>query len=290
MTRPIRMEKIYLMTKNKRRTFATLMKYYIYIFIAFSVLLASCKSEFEQIRTSNDPQLIYKKGLAFFADEEYVKAQTLFELSIPNYRGKEEAEELFYKYAYTYFHTGEYILAAHYFDSFANTFFNSDKREEARYMASFSNYKLSPNPKLDQTYTKKAIDGFQTFVNTYPRSERVAQANSLIDEMRKKLETKDFLQGELYYNIGQYQAAVQSLSNVLKDYPDTKDAEKIRFLMLKASYLLAEKSVYSKKATRYKETIKLYEAFVEKYKKRDYKRQAKEIYNNSKKELKNIEA
>lgn len=276
------------MEENKRCNFAHLMRYSTFILFLIVSLLSSCKSEFEQIRTSNDPELIYKKGLAFYADEAYEEAQTLLELSIPNYRGKEEAEELFYKYAYTYFYTGEYILAAHYFDSFANTFFNSDKREEARYMASYSNYKLSPNPKLDQTYTKKAIDGFQTFINTYPRSERVAEANNLIDEMRVKLETKDFLQGQLYYKIGQYQAAVKSFSNVLKDYPDTKNAEEIRFMMLKASFLLAEKSVYSKKANRFKETIRLYEAFADKYSKKDYKRKAKEIYRNSKDELKNL--
>lgn len=256
--------------------------------VVLTLLFASCKSQFESVRTSNNPKEIYKAALKYYDNEEYVKAQSLFELSIPNYRGKEEAEDLFFKYAYTYFYNGEYILAAHYFNSFANTFFNSDRREEAFYMSSFSNYKMSPSPKLDQTYTQEAIKGFQTFINTYPRSERVAKANALIDEMRAKLERKAYLQGQLYYKVGQYEAAVQSFSNMLKDFPDSENADEIRFLMLKSSYILATNSVYSKKKERFERTIKIYEDLKEKFSKSKYSRDAKKYYTKSQKEHKKI--
>ena len=140
------------------------------LLIFISIAIFACKSEFESVRTSNDPQLIYNKALEFYEDEDWLKAQTLLELSIPNYRGKEEAEDLFMKFAYTHYNNNEFILAAHYFKSFATTFYNSDKREEAEYMSAYANYRLSPNPKLDQTYTAKAIEGLQVFINTHPRS------------------------------------------------------------------------------------------------------------------------
>ena len=235
------------------------------LFIFISFLLFSCRSEFEKVRTSNNPERIYSKALEYYDKGDWLKAQTLLELSIPSYRGKTEAEDLFFKYAYAHYYNGEYILAAHYFNSFATTFYNSERKEEAEFMSAYSNYELSPNPKLDQTYTQKAIDGFQRFVNTYPNSTRVQQCNDLIDEMRSKLEIKAFEQGELYYNIGQYESAVHSFRNMLSEYPDTEFADKVRFLMLKASYSFAKQSIYGKQKERFEDAIALYEKFMKKH-------------------------
>ena len=254
----------------------------IILLIAFS----SCKSEFESIRTSGDPELIYKRAEKYYDQEEYYKAQSLFELAIPAYRGKELAEQLFYKYAYTYYYTGEYILASHYFKNFANTFYNSAKREEMDFMTSYALYKLSPNYKLDQSYTTKAIEGFQLFANTHPNSERIEEINALIDEMRKKLETKAFDQAYLYYNIGQYRAAVVSFDNMLKDYPGSPKSEEARFLKLKSSYIIAENSIYDKKEERLDLALKHYTDFIKKHPNSKWKQEAEDIYLNSIKELK----
>ena len=263
------------------------MKSSLYILL-IAVLFTSCKSEFEVIRTSNDPERIYKRALKYYDTEDYDKAQALLELSIPNYRGKEEAEDLYYKYANTYYELGEYILAAHYFSSFAKTFYNSDQKEDAEFMSAYSNYRLSPNSRLDQTYTIKAIEEFQTFVNTHPKSPRVADCNNLIDEMRAKLEQKAFDQGRLYYNIGQYQSAVKSFSKLLSEFPETTRSEEVRFLMLKSSYELAQKSIYEKKEERYEETISQYNKFNKKHAASKYAAQAKDIKKNTENELKKL--
>lgn len=263
------------------------MKISFYLLLAL-LFLSSCKSEFEVVRTSNDPARIYKKALKFYDEGEYAKAQTLLELSIPNYRGKEEAEDLYYKYANTYYKLGEYILAAHYFKSFGNTFYNSSKKEEAEFMSAYSNYELSPNSKLDQTYTSKAIDEFQRFVNTHPKSERVDECNNLIDEMRAKLELKTFEQGKLYYQIRQYQSAVKAFGILLTEYPDTKRAEEVRYLMLKSSFQLASKSIYEKKQERYEETISQYNKFKKKHATSKYTDEATEIFQNTENELKKL--
>jgi outer membrane protein assembly factor BamD len=260
------------------------------LIIFISVVLFACKSEFESVRTSNNPELIYQKALEFYEEEEWLKAQTLLELSIPNYRGKSEAEELFLKFAYTHYYNNEFILAAHYFRNFSTTFYNSDKREEAEYMSAYSNYRLSPNPKLDQTYTEKAIEGLQTFINTHPRSERVEECNALIDEMRRKLEIKAFQEGQLYYNIGQYESAVRSFTNMLNQYPDAEEAERVRYLMIKATYQFAKKSIYDKKEERYENTVALYNKFVKKHPTSEYSKEVADIYNNTVEELQKLKA
>jgi len=260
------------------------------IFIGFiGLLFTSCKSDFEKIRTSGDVDTIYKKAFEFYEQEEYQKAQSLFELVINNLRGKVEAEKVYYYYAYTHYKLRRYVLASYYFKNFATTFPNSSYREEADFMTAYSNYQLSPNSKLDQTYSLKAIDQFQLFVNTYPTSERVKECNRLIDGMRRKLEEKAYAEGQLYFDLRQYQAATQSFENLLREFPETPNAENVRYMMIRANYLLASNSIYTKQEERYKNTMKYYEIFVDKYPKSKFDKELASIYKNSTQKLKELE-
>jgi len=183
------------------------MRFFIYILLIISSLTA-CKSEFEQVRISNDPERILTTSIKYFDKGDYLRAQTLMELILNQYRGTRQGEELFFKYAYTHFHLGNYQLAATYFTNFASTFGYSSYTEDADYMTAYSYYKQSPSFRLDQESSIKAIDVFQDFANKYPDSERVAECNKLIDELRAKLEEKAYAQGLLYYDLSQYQAAM----------------------------------------------------------------------------------
>ncbi len=229
------------------------------------IFFSSCKSDFEKLRAGGDVDLIYTKAFEYYEAEEYLKAQNLFELIINNLRGKVEAEKVYFYYSNTHFFLNRFVLASYYYKNFTTTFPNSTFREEAEYMIGFSNYKLSPSYRLDQTYSAKAIDQFQLFVNTYPTSERVEECNKLIDIMRRKMEKKAFAEGELYYDLRQYQAATTSFENLLKDFPESPDAERVRFLILKGNYLLAQNSIFARQAERYNDTLKYYKKFVNKY-------------------------
>ncbi len=248
-------------------------------------LSTSCKSEFEKIRASGDVQLLYEKAISFYEDGQYQKAQTLFELIINNLRGKVEAEKIYFYYAYTHYHLQKYVLATYYFKNFTNTFPNSEFREEADFMKGYSSYQLSPTYRLDQSYTKDAINDFQLFVNTYPTSERVEECNKLIDECRAKLELKAFSQAELYYDLKQYQSAQHAFENLLQDFPDSRQAETVRFLMTKASYLLAINSVYEKQEERYRDVMASSDAFFNRHPDSKYAKELETIRSNSNKKL-----
>ncbi|MFN4255335.1 MAG: outer membrane protein assembly factor BamD [Saprospiraceae bacterium] len=241
------------------------------------VFAASCKSKFEAIRQSGDADLILKKAFEFYEKEEYLKAQTLFELVLNTVKGSKEAEKAYFEYAYCHYYLKEYLLAAYYFKNFANTFTASSYREEAAFMSAYSNYQLSPTFRLEQSNTVKAIEEFQIFVNLFPDSKRVDECNKLIDECRRKLEEKAYAEGTLYFNLRQYQSAVISFDNLLKDYPESPEAEKVRYLIAKSNFLLSENSVVEKKEERYTTTILRCDDFLEKYPSGKYSREIKDI-------------
>lgn len=252
------------------------------------VLASACKSEFEKIRSSGDIDLMAKRAFKYNEDKEYQKAQTLFELLIPAYRGRPELEKVYFDYAYTYYHLSQYIMAAYYFNTFTTTFAGSPMKEEASFMAAYSNYKMSPIFRLDQTYSNKAIEDFQTFVNVYPNSERVKECNRLIDEMRLKLELKAFDEGLLYYNLERFQAATVTFENLLKDFPETNNAEQVRFLIAKSAYELAENSVFDKQEERFLKAVSYSKDYLGKFSGAKNYKEVQLIFDNSVRKLKSI--
>lgn len=257
----------------------------LFAFILMTGFIA-CKSAYEKVRTSNDPDTILKSANNYYAQEEYSRAQGLYEIVIPYYRGKKEAEDLFYKYTYCYYNQGDYLLASHYFNNFVKTFYNSTKKEEMAFMSAYSNYELAPSHELDQTSSAKAIDELQTFINTYPNSPRIEECNGLMDELRAKLEVKAFDQGKLYYDMKSYQAAMTSLENTLRDFPETKRGKKIRYLIVKSSEQLARNSIYEKMQERLNKTIALATKFNENYPDSDQKSEVEDIIKYCNNELK----
>jgi len=254
--------------------------------VFFFIISTACRTEFERIRTSNDPDKVYEKAVEYYEIQEYLKAQTLLELILNNFRGTAKAEDLYFKYAFTHYYMKNYLLAAHYFDNFSNTFNSSELREEADYMRGYSNYLLSPNHRLDQEYTQKSIEQFQLYVNTYPNSERTDAINKLIDEARSKLEQKEYDQGILYFDLRNYNSAVHTFENLLKDFPETANAQEIRFLIFKAAYLLAENSFYERQLERYEEALEKYASFKKKFPASSYMVEARDLEQKSRSRLK----
>ncbi|HOY15785.1 MAG TPA: outer membrane protein assembly factor BamD [Haliscomenobacter sp.] len=250
------------------------------------LLLNGCKSEFEQIRTSGDVKNIYAKALEYYQAEEWQKSQTLLEMIIPNVRGTKEAEDVFFKYAYSFYNLQSYTSASYHFKTFANTYGASPLREEAEFMSAYAQYQESPTFRLDQGNTNQAIEEFEFFVNSYPDSKRVAECNKLIDQLRSKLETKAFEEGKLYFNLRYYQSAVSSFENLLKDFPETKNAEEVRLMILRSYYDLAVNSILDKREERFKECRRLSAEFLERYPKSVSLREVQSIQDNSNKQLK----
>ncbi len=256
--------------------------------ILIASLLASCKSSFEQVRTSNDPERILKESLLYYDKGDYLRAQALMELVLNQYRGTPEGEELFFKYAYTHYHLNNFQLAATYFTNFNSTFPYSQFAEEAAFMSAYSNYKMSPSFRLDQEPSLDAINAFQDFADKYPNSDRVPQCNELIDELRLKLEEKAYNQGTLYYELGDYQAAVTSFQHMLSQYPESPRAEYVRFLILKSSFQYAINSVYDKRAERYATARTHYQEYINRYPTGKNVREARDINKQIEQESKNL--
>jgi outer membrane protein assembly factor BamD len=245
-----------------------------------AALFVSC-SEYEKLLKSDDYQLQHDRAMEYYAAGDYVRAATLIERILPIYRGTQRAAEMSFILADSYYHRGDYILAAHHFDSFIRDYPNHERVEEAFYMRAYCNYLLSPRPSLDQSITRRSIDQFTLFLTRFPNSERVGEAQKLIAEMREKLIEKSFHSARLYFDMGDYQAAVIAFKNSLNEFPGSRYREEKMFLILKSSFLLAERSVPERQIQRFQATLEEYYAFIEEYPESTFRSEANSFLNRA---------
>ena len=252
------------------------------------LLAGSCKSKFEKLRASNNIAMKYQEAVKLYEKKKYSKAVVLFEDLMTKYRGQAEAEDLYYYTAYANYRLKDYTSARYHFKNFATIYPNSARAEECRFMAAYCFYVDSPRPSLDQENTRKAIDELQLFINLYPDGERAAEAGQFIQNLRDKLEQKAFANAKLYYDMGQpddYRAAVIAFESMLRQYPDTRYAEEIEFLILKSQYLFAQNSMPYRQEARFNEAIDYYQSFIESYPESKFKKEADDLRSGAEKQI-----
>ncbi|TRX43172.1 outer membrane protein assembly factor BamD [Flavobacterium restrictum] len=213
------------------------------------ILLGSC-NEYQKALKTEDVAIKFDMATKLYDSGKYSKAIRLFEQIAPAYRGKPQAEKLFYMFAQSYYKTQQYYLAGYQFESFASGYPKSEKLQEAAFLGAKSYSKLSPVYSLDQTDTHKAIDKLQTFIDNYPTSEYLAEANAAVKVLNEKIEKKVFENAKAYHTILDYKSAIIALDNFVADYPGTPFREDALYYKLDSAYQLAVNSIPSKMEDR----------------------------------------
>ena len=171
------------------------MKNICLLLITTAILATSC-SNYQRVLKGTDMNAKFELAEKYFLKEDYFRALQLLDELMVAFRGTEKGEKVYYYYAYSNYHTGDYIMASYHFNNFLTTYPNSTFAEDVQYMYAYCYYLESPVSSLDQTNSIDAIDKFQLFINRYPKSPRVQEANNLIDELRLKYERNGNLEHE----------------------------------------------------------------------------------------------
>ncbi len=250
------------------------------LFAAAAVIRGGC-GEYEKLLKSRDYKKKYQMGVTLYEEGEYARAGTLFDQVANIYRGTTKADTVKYYQAKSYYGQRDYMMAGYYFNELSATYASSVYLEEADFMTAYCYYKQSPRAELDQANTYKTITAMQMFMVKYPLSERITECRAINTEMTDKLVEKSFISARLYYDLGYYDSAILALRNSLIEYPDTKYREELMFLILKSSFLLADRSIPGKQRERFQATVDEYLSFIGEFPDGQHSREAKRMYESS---------
>ena len=248
------------------------------------VLLASC-NEYQKALKSEDPAVKLVMATKMYEAKNYNKAIRIFEQIASVYRGKPESENLYFMFSQSYYKTKQYYLAGYQFESFVSSFPKSEKAQEASFLGAKSYSMLSPVYSLDQTDTTKAIEKLQAFIDTYPNSEYLGEANSIVKNLNEKLERKVFENAKGYNTISDYKSALVALDNFIADYPGTPFKEEALFYKYDSAYQLGINSVPSKMEERLNVAKVAYANLIKFKADTKYKKQADEMLARVEKDL-----
>lgn len=224
-----------------------------FLFLIISVGLWNCSSTKDTSSFTAEQHLEYAKLL--MADEDYEEAVREFQSILLQYAGSAVNDDAQYFLAYTYYKREQYLLAAYEFSKLIRDIPTSTFVQDSQFMLAESYYQLSPDYQLEQSYTKKAIEEFQAFIEFFPTHPKVAEADGKISTLYAKYAEKEYNNAVIYEKMEYFLAAIKYYKSVKDTYHDSKYAPLAHYNLIK---LLIEREKVDEALRSIAEYIKNY--------------------------------
>ena len=233
------------------------------IYILLLALTISACSNYNRILRSPDVELRWAYAQRFFEEGRYNRAITLLEDLTRRFVGLAHGEEALFLLAQSYYNTRDFVSATRVFQRYYTQFPQGRFVESAMFYAAYGMYLASPDPRLDQTNTYLAIAEFQRFIDRFPGTERAQQAIYMMFELQEKLAYKELLTARLYLNLGNfmgnnYEAAVVTAREAMRNYPFSIHLEDFQMVILRARFQFAVNSAAHAQPERFRMVIDEY--------------------------------
>lgn len=251
--------------------------------------LAGC-SQYTKVEKSTNAEFKYEMGKAYFIEGRYSQAISLLEDVNAFMKGSANGEECLYMLALCYYNQKNYVTAAQYLQTYYSTYPKGIYAEEARYHSARALFLDTPDPRLDQSSTVRAISEIQLFNDFFPYSKYRLSVQDMLYTLQDRLVEKEYRSAQLYYDLGNYmgnnyQACIITSQNALREYPYTKFREELSFLIFKAKYTMAKESVADKMLDRYRDAVDEYYAFRNEFPESKHMKQATRMFDDAQKAI-----
>jgi outer membrane protein assembly factor BamD len=187
-------------------------------------VLSSCSSTQELV--VQGAREAFRQGMELLRSKDYIKARDKFDIVVRQYPASAYADSSQFYLAETYYDQEQYVTAAFEFGNVFGNYPSSKLAPDARLMIAKCYGAEAPRAQLDQQSTTKAIDAFQSFIDYFPQSPLVPEAEKAISDLRNRLAEKYFKTAELYSTMGYYKAACVYYDEVLDEYHDSNYADR----------------------------------------------------------------
>ncbi|OJU56300.1 MAG: outer membrane protein assembly factor BamD [Bacteroidales bacterium 45-6] len=263
-----------------------------FLFVAAALFFSSC-GEYNRILKSSDTELKYTYAKKYFEQKKYGRASSILEDIVPSLKGTAKAEEALYLLAQSFYYNKDYTTATQYYKTYYTTYPKGEYVEIAHFNAAYGMYLDSPDYRLDQAPTISAINEFQNFLELYPRSDKVEQAQKYMFELQDKLAQKDLGAVRLYYNLGNYmgnnyESCVITARNAIKTYPYSKFLEEFQTYIVRSKYELAINSIEYRQPVRYRDVIDEYYNYKNMFPEGKHLKELDKYFNNAEETLKSM--
>jgi outer membrane protein assembly factor BamD len=198
------------------------------------IVVSACSST--QDTTTMNAEEHFQYVMGFYEDGDYEETVKEFQTLLLQYPGSVITDDAQYYLGMSYFYREQFLLAAYEFSKLIRDIPASSFVPDAQFKLADSYFQLSPPYQLDQAYTKKAVEEFQAYIDFFPTSSSVDEAETKIKELNEKLAEKDYKSATIYEKMEYNRAALQYYTQVAETYHDTKYAPMALYKKIKIEY------------------------------------------------------
>ena len=190
------------------------MKLLLINLLALGFLITACSNK-SSIRDI-DYDLEFEKGKTALSKKKFVRAQEHFNTVVIGASHTELGDDALFFLGESHFYAKkEELLAIAEYDRLIRRMPFSPYIERARYRICEAYVRMSPKYYRDQTFSEKALEKLQEYIDDYPNSDNRIKAQEVILVLREKLSKKAYNSGLLYMKMEEYSAALLGFEKVI---------------------------------------------------------------------------
>ena len=205
------------------------------LFLSLFLILNGCITK--DVFVEQDLTLKFEKAMKYYNKGKYNKARDEFNGILVLDNGSRLASQSQYYMAESMFELKEYDEAAISFDKYIRFSNDNQKIEVSRYRICQCSINSLNSYQRDQSQAQIALKQFQIFIEDYPESEYIVDAENSISTLRTQLAQKEYESGRLYLKQEEYESAIIYFQSVLNQYYDTPIADEARIAIVFAHIL-----------------------------------------------------
>ena len=190
------------------------------------ILLAGCGKKDVHLEEDLSPR--FEKAMRYFDKGKYSRAKDEFDYIIMADPGSKISNESQYYMAESMYQIKEYDEASIAFDRYVRFSPDYSKIEKARYRICECAINFSNSYQREQSQTHRALEQLQMFIEDYPESDLIDDAEDAMLALRLKLAQKDYEVGRMYLKLEEYDSALIYFRSVLNHYYDTSFSDDAR--------------------------------------------------------------
>lgn len=202
-------------------------------------LLSGCAGNKETPMTESRPvEQIYNEATDAMQNRRFQTAATLFDEVERQHPYSEWATRAKLMAAYAHYESKEYDRAIFALDRFIQMHPGNERVDYAYYLKALCYYEQISDTRRDQKMTELAMENLDEVVRRFPNSDYARDARFKMDLTLDHLAGREMGVGRYYLNRGEYQAAKNRFTNVVKQYETTTHVAEALYRLVEINVIL----------------------------------------------------
>lgn len=224
--------------------------------------------------TAEADKFLYTRGQEEFKDKNWVKAREYYRQIVDNYPQSPFRPDAKLAVGDSYIgeHTTEsLLLAVNEFREFLTFYPTNPRADYAQYRMAVAYKEQMLAPDRDQTNTRDVVKELQVFMERYPNSKLMPDAQKLQREAKDRLSESSYRIGYTYFRMKWYPGAIDRFRDVLKVDPEYTHRDAVYYNLAESLRLSGGKD-----SAKLAEALPYYERLVKEFETSEYLERAKQ--------------